>query len=166
MITHAASRRLVLLCGVVALLATLAQGAPAGTSNVSVSMTFTEPIVYDVNSGCPVDTGFCGSGIVVPYGHATETIAFGAACGGTCDLRTVNVAGDSIYLHESFSNFRCPGACQTGKGNGFPGSGTLTDVVVGGTGVFAGASGNLSGSVTVAGLQSQIQLSGTIALQT
>ena len=42
--------------------------------------------------GLPQD-GFCGNGIVVPYGHETEMIAFGAGSGGACDLRTVNVAG-------------------------------------------------------------------------
>jgi hypothetical protein len=43
--------------------------------------------------------------------------------------------------------------------------GTLTDVVVGGTGIFAGASGNQSGSVRTGGPDSAIKLSGTITLQ-
>jgi hypothetical protein len=42
----------------------------------------------------------------------------------------------------------------------------LTDVIVGGTGKFTGASGNLSGSVTAAGPVSVIKLSGTITLAT
>jgi hypothetical protein len=160
-------RRLFLIAGLVALSGVFASQAAAGTTTVSVSMTFTEPIVYDIHSGCPVfPEGFCGNGIVVPFGHATEMIQFGGACGGTCDLRTVNVAGGSIYIEETFSNFQCPGACAETRGNGFPGSGTLTDVVVGGTGIFTGATGNLGGSVTVGGLQSKIQLSGTITLQT
>jgi hypothetical protein len=39
----------------------------------------------------------------------------------------------------------------------------LTDTVIGGTGVYAGATGSLSGTVKAAGLQSQITISGTIS---
>ena len=42
-------------------------------------------------------------------------IAFGAGCGGTCDLRTINLAGGSIFIEETFSDFSCPGVCQTGR---------------------------------------------------
>ena len=160
-------RRLLLLLGFVAICLAFASQAAAGTTTtVPVSMTFTEPILKDIRTGCPVfPDGFCGSGIVVPFGHATETILFGGACSGACDLRTVNLARGSIFIDETFSNFQCPGACQSGKrGIGFPGSGTLTDVIVGGTGIFTRASGNVSGSVTVGGLQSLIQLSGSITL--
>ena len=161
-------RRLVFLLGVVVLFAVLAQQAAAGTTTVSVSMSFTEPIVQNIRSGCPVffsgEGGFCGNGIVVPFGHARETIQFGGACGGACDFRTVNVVGGSIYIDEFFSNPGCPGSCQPNPAE--PGSGTLNDVVVGGTGMFAGATGNLSGSVTSAAAESAIKLSGTITLQT
>jgi hypothetical protein len=158
-------RRIVFLLGLVALSMVSASQAAAGTTNVSVSMTFTEPIVQNIKSGCPVlPNGGCGNGIVVPFGHATEIIVGGGACGGACDFRTVNLAAGSIYIDESFSNGNCPGSCQPNPAE--PGSGTLTDVVVGGTGIFAGATGNLSGSVTVAGPQAHIQLSGTITLQT
>ena len=158
-------RRLLFLFGLVGLLAVFAQQAAAGTTNVSVSMSFTEPIHQDIKSGCPVfPDGFCGTGIVVPFGHATESILFGGACGGNCDFRTVNVAGGSIYLDEFFSNGICPGSCHPNPAE--PGAGTLTDVVVGGTGMFAGASGNVSGRVYAAGPQSAIKLSGTITLQT
>jgi hypothetical protein len=53
-------------------------------------MTFLEPIVPDIHSGCGVvDVRLCGHGQVAPYGQATETIVFGGACGGSCDLRTI-----------------------------------------------------------------------------
>jgi hypothetical protein len=53
-------------------------------------MTFLEPIVPDIHSGCGVvDVRPCGHGQVAPYGQATETIVFGGACGGSCDLRTI-----------------------------------------------------------------------------
>jgi len=133
------------------------------TTTTSVSMTFVEPIVPDIHSGCGVlDVRLCGHGQVDPYGKATETIVFGAACGGSCDLRTVTLGGGSITLNETFSNPACPGACRPNPAVVF--SGTLTDVVVGGTGQFSGASGNLSGSVTTAGPEAQIRLSGTITL--
>jgi hypothetical protein len=40
----------------------------------------------------------------------------------------------------------------------------LSDVVVGGTGIFADATGSLVGSVSAARAQAHIQLSGTITL--
>jgi hypothetical protein len=92
---------------------------------------------------------------VIPLGHATETIEFGAACGGTCDLRTISLAGGSIFAEETFSDPACPGVCQPNPAE--PSSGTLTDVVVGGTGIFTGATGTLTGSVRAAGPQSQIK---------
>lgn len=65
---------------------------------------------------------------------------------------------------DFFSNPTCPGSCQPNPAE--PGGGTLTDVVVGGTGMFAGATGTLNGSVFAAALQSAIKLSGAITLQT
>jgi hypothetical protein len=155
-----APRFIAILIGLVA--AIMMAASPAGASTTaSVSMTFNEPKHMDFVSGCPVflaGQGLCGVGNAVPYGHATETIMFGGACGGGCDLRTVTVAAGTITLHEHLtSNFVCPGV-------GAPGAceATLADDVVGGTGLFAGATGSLSGTVTGTGPQSQIQLSGTI----
>jgi len=157
-------RKLLLIASLFAVAAVLASPASAATTNVSVSMSFTEPIHPDINSGCPVfPDGFCGTGAVVPFGYATESILFGGACGGGCDLRVVNVAGGSITLHEFFGTAFCPGSCQPNPAEPF--AGTLSDVVVGGTGIFAGASGNVSGRVYAAGPQSAIKLSGTITLQ-
>jgi hypothetical protein len=157
-------RRLLFLLASVALFGVLVQQAGAGTTAVSVSMSFTEPVVQNVQSGCPVlPNGGCGNGTVVPFGHATEMIVGGGGCGGTCDFRTVNVAGGSIYLDESLTSGSCPGSC--GPAPAEPFFGTLSDVVVGGTGIFAGATGTLSGSVKAAGPEATIQLSGTITLQ-
>jgi hypothetical protein len=47
--------------------------------------------------------------IVVPFGHATETILFGGDCGGR-GFRTVNIAGGTLYLDEFFSDGSCPGS--------------------------------------------------------
>lgn len=121
-------------------------------------MTFTEPAV---NPGCPVHgTGFCGSGWVIPLGFATETVEFGAGCDGTCDLRTIYLAGGSILIEETFSNPQCPGSCHGNIAE--PVSGTLTDVIIGGTGTFVGVTGTLSGTVRAAGQTSQVKLSGAI----
>jgi len=139
-------------------------------TTVPVSMTFTEPGVPSANSGCPPESS-CGHGQVNPFGPATEMIAF-FACGNNpeCDVRTINLAGGSIFIHEFFSNPTCRGACYPNPS--FPGGGTLTDTIVGGTGTFANATGNLSGSVTLAGGITKpaggtmIKLSGTITLVT
>jgi hypothetical protein len=157
-------RKVLVIAGLFAVAAALASQASAGTAPVSVSMSFTEPILQDIKSGCPVfPDGFCGTGVVVPFGKATESILFGGACGSFCDFRTVNVAGGSIYLDEFFSDPTCPGSCHPNRAE--PGGGTLTDVIVDGTGMFAGASGTLNGRVFAAGPQSAIKLSGTITLQ-
>jgi hypothetical protein len=139
-----------------------ASQAMAATTT-SVSMTLVEAFVPDTNSGCFVpEHRLCGHGQVIPYGQATETIVFGGGCGGSCDLRTITLAGGSITLEETLSNVICRGACQPNPS--FPFSGTLTDVVAGGTGQFSGASGNVSGSVTTAGKVAVIKLSGAITL--
>jgi hypothetical protein len=108
----------------------------------------------------------CGVGVVVPYGVATEEIAFGEGCGGTCDSRVVTVAGGSLFLDETASDFSCPGACAARPP--FPLNSPfrlkLTDVVVGGTGIFVGASGTLTGSASISGPHAQIKLSGTVTL--
>lgn len=141
-------------------LAFISQASAATT--VSVAMTFNEPKQFDFVSGCEVflaGQGLCGSGVAVPYGYATETIVFGGCAFDVvrCDLRTVTVAGGSIFLDESAGNFTCEnaraGACVA----------PLDDIVAGGTGAFARATGSLSGTVTGTGPQSLIRLQGTIS---
>jgi hypothetical protein len=159
-------RRLIVIASLLEASAVLASQAVAGPSTVAVRATFAEPLVPALNSGCLPSPayGVCGSGQVSPFGHATENVVFGGACGGNCDLRTINLAAGSIYADEYFSNPTCPGACRGRGATGGPSFGDLTDVIVGGTGVFAGASGTLTGSVTGAGLVGVAQLSGTITL--
>jgi hypothetical protein len=134
----------------------------SAATTVSVAITLNEPKQFDLVSGCAVflaREGLCGRGVAVPYGHATETIVFGG-CGFDgpvrCDLRTITVASGSIFLDEFAGSFTCnnaiAGACVA----------PLIDVVAGGTGDFAGATGSLTGTVTGTGPQSQIKLQGTI----
>jgi len=134
---------------------------PASASTtLLVSMTFAEPTV-NLNHPCPVHgSGFCGSGHVTPFGQATETIEFGAGCGGSCDLRTIHLEDGTIVLEETLSDPLCPGSCQPNIAGPF--SGTITDVIVDGTGLFEGATGELEGTVRAAGQQSRVKLSGFI----
>jgi len=140
----------------------------AASTTYAVTAHFSEPIAPSVLSGCPAaPEGFCGFGRVTPFGSATDMIAFGAGCGGTCDLRTITIAGGTLVLAETFSEPGCPGSCHPNPAS--PASGSLSDVVIGGTGLFAGASGTLSGTVKVAGGskpagESQVMLSGTLTL--
>jgi hypothetical protein len=43
-----------------------------------------------------------------PIGQATETVVFGAGCGGTCDLRTIYLPGGSLIAEETASDVTCP----------------------------------------------------------
>jgi hypothetical protein len=156
---------LALVSAALTLLSTAFAAQAMAATAVPVSMTFAESQIHDFHSGCAVfPAGLCGSGQVIPFGHATETILFGGGCGGGCDLRTINLAGGSIIVDEVSGNSTCPGACQPNPPA--PGRVTLTDTIVGGAGTLTGASGNLSGSVTGAGQASMIKLSGTITLTT
>jgi hypothetical protein len=148
---------------------TLALIAPVQAASAStvqfVSMTFAEPTHPSIS--CP---GFpdvsCGSGEVIPLGQATEIVLFGAGCGGACDLRTINLAGGSLVLEETVTSATCPQVCRPGPLE--VGSGTITDVVIGGTGTYAGATGTLTGTVRLAvsnarpAGSSTVKLSGTI----
>jgi hypothetical protein len=156
---------------VLALTASLAfaHRAAAQSTTVSVSMTFAEPNQAGQVRGCPISpmNGLCGSGEVIPFGHATDTVMFGAGipgpaiCSNGCDLRTINLPQGSIISDELFTNPICPGNCVNFHKPQF---GTLTDVIVGGTGLFKGATGGFSGTVTGAGTAGVPKLSGTVIL--
>jgi hypothetical protein len=147
----------------VALHATFAVVAEAWANTTTfISATFSEPAQVDFHSGCAVfpDDGFCGTGQVLPFGQATETIEFGAGCGGTCDLRTITLTQGQLFLEETVVS-TCPtGSCHAAIETV---AGTLTDVVVGGTGLFEGATGELTG--TVRGFVSNAQPAGASAVQ-
>jgi hypothetical protein len=148
-------------------LAALAAMPAAAATSVSVSMTFTEPLKagWPGSEPCP-DIGIdfnCGSGEVIPFGHATQIVSIGA-CGATCSFRWIDLADGSIVLRETAGDFTCPGACVTEWPHGAPFRATLTAVVVGGTGIFEGASGSLTGTLSVAAWHAQIKYEGTLTL--
>jgi hypothetical protein len=148
-------RKVVLLVILIAGSFVLAAPARAAES-VQVKMTFTETF-----KECALEDGVCGHGQVIPLGQATETTQFWGGCGGSCDLRTIYLDGATIVAEETFSEFQCPGSCNAQHGS--PGSGRLDDVIVGGTGVFEGATGTLTGAVRFAAQKGTVELSGTIS---
>jgi hypothetical protein len=126
------------------------------TTTIPTKLTFVEGIAQQVD--CTVVNGFCGTGEVVPFGQATETIEFGSGCSGACDLRTIDLANGSLVLDETFT-FGYEAHVPSGKG---PFKGILVDVVVGGTGAFTGSTGTLVGTVQGAGQSTTIMLTGSI----
>ena len=158
-------RRLLLVAGLVAISLVLASQAVAATA-VPVSMTLVEPLKAGTpgNSVCP-DIGIavnCWSGEVFPFGHATEEVNIGV-CGDTCNIREIDLAEGSIVLLETVTGFSCPGACGS-QAFGPPGTISLSDVVIDGTGIFAGATGSLTGTVGVGGWHGLVRLTGSITL--
>jgi hypothetical protein len=140
----------------IALLAAFAVPAMAATA-IPIKMTLVENI--SKQSDCTNTLGLCGTGQVVPLGQATETIEFGAGCGGTCDRRTIVLENGTLIVDETFSP-DCLRGCNPDVFTG-----VLTDVIVGGTGAYAGASGTLSGTVrATVGVAIHIKLSGTLIL--
>lgn len=156
-------RRLLLVGGLLVISLVLASQAIAATT-VTVSMTLAEPLKAGTpgNSVCP-DIGIavnCGSGEVRPFGHATEEVNIGV-CGETCNIREIDLAQGSIILRETVTGFSCPGVCGS-RSFGPPGTISLADVVIGGTGIFSGATGGLNGTVGVGGWGGVVTLTGTI----
>jgi hypothetical protein len=141
----------------IAFVVALASAGLAGaTATVSWSATFHEKVTGPSGfEPCAFGTS-CGSGEVVGFGQVGDVIAFGAGCGGGCDIRTLSFAdGSTLVMDEVGSNFQAFGQ----------GAFTLdlTDVVVGGTGRFRGARGSATGNVIGANAGAAvIRLSGTV----
>ena len=163
--------------GKFAVIAAVAAGivfaAPAlAVTTVNFNATVAEPLGGPVSSPFTCSTGdLCGSGVALPLGHVTESIVFGGGCGGACDLRTITFAdGSTLVLEETEGESSCPGSSDCRPFNdhsyGNPFAIPLTDTVNGAlsTGMFAGATGTLTGQVRVAGAIAIITLSGTITL--
>jgi hypothetical protein len=139
--------------------------AAAAQSGTNLEMTLHER--YNAPCAIIVTLG-CGSGEVIGDGQVTETIEFGAACNGACDLRTITFAHGTLVLDETASGCTLPGHSynQPPTASGHPFSCALTDTVDGAAsdGTFANATGTLSGEVRDSGVLATIQLSGTVDL--
>lgn len=148
------------LAAISAIYAPAALGQSGSTTGISANLH--EPF----HSSCFIPGTFlCGSGEVAGYGPVTEMIAFGGACDGACDLRTITFRdGGTLVLDETAS--ACNGSGQSYKSPPQPFKCDLTDTVDGthSTGTFAGATGTLSGSVSAGGGMATINLTGPITL--
>jgi hypothetical protein len=158
---------LLLIAGAAVLVAAASATAAPASSSVPVTIKLVEalkapPLTFPTCPDIGVDVN-CGTGEFRPFGQATEIVSIDA-CGDNCTIRWITVQGGTIVLRESLSDFSCPGACVTQWPHGAPFSGTLTATVVDGSGIFAGATGTLSGSLNVAAWEAQITYSGTITL--
>jgi hypothetical protein len=134
--------------------------------------TFVEPAGGPVNTPfeCPPGTS-CGTANLGLLGHGSSVVAFGA-CGPTCSIRTITLVDGSqlvIFEFADISGFASPG--NSGEHGytafGLPGNPqflAVTLTVMGGNGVFEGASGTATGAVKVAGGVAIITVSGTIIL--
>jgi hypothetical protein len=96
-------------------------------------MTLAEPIQPGIVQGCPISPmdGLCGSGEVIPFGPATDTVIFGAGIWQGCDQRTINLPEGSLIFDELFSNPTCPVCGIPGREQ--PAAGAVVDTVVSGT---------------------------------
>jgi hypothetical protein len=163
----------VVVAAIAVALAALVVAAPSSAATtLNVNATFTEQFGGPMHSPFTCASGdLCGTGTAAGLGRISESIVFGGGCGGGCDLRTITFAdGSTLVLEESEGDTVCPGNsdCRTFNDHSYgnPFSIPLTDTVNGAlsTGVFAGASGTLTGQVMVAGGVAQIGLSGPVTL--
>jgi hypothetical protein len=156
-----------LVAGAAVLVAAVSVTAAPAANSTAVTIKLVEPLKAGPigNESCP-DIGLsvnCGNGEARPFGQASEIVSLGA-CGENCSIRWITMQGDTVVLRETLSDLSCPGACVPEWPHGAPFSGTLTAEIIDGWGVFAGATGTLTGSVKVAAWEAQITYSGTITL--
>ena len=157
-----------LVFGTAALVVAVSATAAPAASSVAVSIKLVEllkapPYTFPICPDIGKDVN-CGSGEFRPFGRASEIVSINA-CGDNCTIRLITVQGGTIVLRETLSDPSCPGACVPQWPHGAPFSGTLSADVVYGTGIFAGATGSLTGTLTAAAFEAQITYSGTIALE-
>jgi hypothetical protein len=147
---------------VAAVAATTAQAA----TPVPVTIKLVEALrAPSLTNGCPdigVDVN-CGTGELKPFGQADSIVSING-CGDNCSIRWITVSGGTLVLRESLSNITCPGPCVTQWPHGGQFWATTTAEVVFGTGVFAGATGRLTGTLKAVAWVAQIKYSGTIVL--
>jgi hypothetical protein len=160
---------------VVGMLATaiLAVFPAAAKTAVSFSADFKE--TFGRANSKPCDHFLCGTGTVAGYGDATSifdltsfSLIEGTSCGTLTAVRTITLSSDGSTLRLDEEGTACfPGESPTAPGAqhsfGNPGEIDTTFTVKKGTGVFQGAKGSGTDSVTaVAGDSGRSSLSGTL----
>ena len=149
------------------MIAAVAATTSQAATTVPVTIKLVEALrAPSLTNGCP-DIGIdvnCGTGEFRPFGQADSIVSINA-CGDNCTIRWISVSGGTLVLRESLSNITCPGACVTQWPHGGQFFATTTAEVVFGTGVFAGATGVLTGTLKAVAWVAQIDYSGTIVLE-
>lgn len=124
---------------------------------------------------CPGGALFCGTGSVAGYGAATFSVVptsigpLSGACQPVTALTTVELADGSGSLTLTAAGDVCfPGNSRAAPGQlhawGNPFSIAATYEVIAGTGVFAGAGGGGTATLSGAGAQSKLTASGVLDL--
>jgi hypothetical protein len=105
----------------------------------------------------------CGSATISGLGHVANQCVVFDACGPNCEVRTITFDdGSTLLIHESIVNVISPGNSSS-AGTNAPQFLEITQTIVGGTGTFAGATGDGTGLVNLAA-NAVITASGTITL--
>jgi hypothetical protein len=131
----------------------LAHGAAASTTQ-SYHATFVEV-------GGAIPGGSCGSATISELGHVAQQCVQFDACGPNCEVRTITFDdGSTLVSHESIVGVVSPGESSAAGANA-PMFLDITQTIVGGTGLFAGATGSGTGRVNLAA-NAVITASGTI----
>jgi hypothetical protein len=157
-------KRLLVSLAVIAASLLLSAGVSASTT-VDVKATINQPGMH-VPATCPVPP-LCGTGEAVGLGRFDEAINGLAGPHTVVDYWTFD-DGSVLVVDETLVDFSCPGQndCRSNNDHSFgnPFSATLTATVDGSlsTGRFAGATGSLTGQLSVAGGVGIIKLSGTV----
>ena len=114
-----------------------------------------------VEVGGATTGGSCGSATVSGFGHVGFQCVEFDACGPNCHIRTVTFAdGSTLLIRESVVNVVSPGN-SSAAGAKAPLFLEISQTILGGTGMFAGATGSGTGRVNVAA-NSVITAAGTI----
>ena len=147
--------------GLAAIAACLVVAAPStAASTRAYQATFVE------NAGgqatCAPGTS-CGSATISGFGHVAYQLVRFNACGPNCHIRTITFDdGSTLLIQESVIETVSPGRSANAGANA-PIFLNISQTILGGTGIFEGATGSGSGRVnTVA--DSIIHTSGTITV--
>lgn len=112
---------------------------------------------------CPPGTS-CGSATISGFGHvAYQSIVFNF-CGPNCHIRTITFDdGSTLLIQESVIGTVSPGSSASAGANA-PIFLLISQTILGGTGIFEGATGSGTGRVNLAAA-AIIHASGTITLR-
>lgn len=151
--------RLVLALAAVAGCLVVASPAIAQTT-LAYQATFVENGAGQVT--CPPGTA-CGSATISGFGHVAFQLIVFDACGPNCNIRTITFAdGSTLLIEESVIGIVSPGNSASAGANP-PIFLEISQTILGGTGIFEGATGSGTGRVNTAPA-AIVHASGTITL--